>query len=348
MKIADSVDIPIIIYNVPGRCGTDILSDTVAQLADHPNIVGLKEATGELKRSSELVSMCPDDFVVLSGDDINTLPILSVGGKGVISVVANVDPADIAETCNAFKAGNIELARKLHYKTMQLAVDLFIETNPIPAKTALMLMGKLNGKLRLPLAPLTPANQETLRQTLKDAGLIELAMGSTLGLMDNLSVNVGKSTDRLSDTLSIGGTAMEYRGLGTTGLTVSEIGMGTWELGGREWGDIDEAVAIRLLQYAYEQGVTLYDTADQYGGGRSERLLGQAFANMQNSVVIATKVGYEIDSDGWVSQGWEERPSYNASRDYIRTSVEGKFTAIGTRNDRHLPIPCTSASRTVG
>ena len=172
MKIADSVDIPIIIYNVPGRCGTDILSDTVAQLAEHPNIVGLKEATGELKRSSELVSMCPDDFVVLSGDDINTLPILSVGGKGVISVVANVDPADIAETCNAFKAGNIELARKLHYKTMQLAVDLFIETNPIPAKTALMLMGKLNGKLRLPLAPLTPANQETLRQTLEDAGLI--------------------------------------------------------------------------------------------------------------------------------------------------------------------------------
>ena len=172
MKIADSVDIPIIIYNVPPRCGTDILSDTVAQLAEHPNIVGLKEATGELKRSSELVSMCPDDFVVLSGDDINTLPILSVGGKGVISVVANVNPGDIAETCNAFKAGNIELARKLHYKTMQLAVDLFIETNPIPAKTALMLMGKLNGKLRLPLAPLTPTNQETLRQTLKDAGLI--------------------------------------------------------------------------------------------------------------------------------------------------------------------------------
>lgn len=172
MKIADSVDIPIIIYNVPGRCGTDILSDTVAQLAEHPNIVGLKEATGELKRASEVVSMCPDDFVVLSGDDINTLPILSVGGKGVISVVANVDPADIAETCNAFKAGNIELARKLHYKTMQLAVDLFIETNPIPAKTALMMMGKLNGKLRLPLAPLTPANEEALRQTLKDAGLV--------------------------------------------------------------------------------------------------------------------------------------------------------------------------------
>jgi 4-hydroxy-tetrahydrodipicolinate synthase len=172
MKIADSVDIPIIIYNVPGRCGTDILSETVARLAEHPNIVGLKEATGDLKRSSELVLMCPDDFVVLSGDDINTLPILSVGGKGVISVVANVDPADVAEMCNAFKVGNIELARKFHYKTMPLAVNLFIETNPIPAKTALMLMGKLNGKLRLPLAPLSSANLEKLRETLKDAGLI--------------------------------------------------------------------------------------------------------------------------------------------------------------------------------
>lgn len=122
---------------------------------------------------------------------------------------------------------------------------------------------------------------------------------------------------------------MQYRALGTTGLTVSEIGMGTWELGGREWGDIDEAVAIRLLRYAYEQGITLYDTADQYGGGRSERLLGQAFADVRSAVVIATKVGYEIDSDGWVSQGWEQRPSYNASRDYIRTAVEGSLQRLG-------------------
>ncbi len=149
------------------------------------------------------------------------------------------------------------------------------------------------------------------------------------GLGSYLSVDVGKSADRLSDDLSIGGAVMQYHGLGTTGLTVSEIGMGTWELGGREWGDIDEAVAIRLLQYAYEQGVTLYDTADQYGGGRSERLLGQAFANMQDAVVIATKVGYEIDSDGWVSQEWEQRPSYNASRDYIRTAVEGSLQRLG-------------------
>lgn len=172
MTIADAVDIPIVVYNVPGRCGTDILSPTIARLAEHPNIVALKEATGELKRASEVVNLCPDDFVVLSGDDVNTLPIMSVGGKGVISVVANINPADIAEMCNAFHAGNFELARKLHYKTYPLAVNLFIETNPIPAKTALMLMGKLNGKVRLPLAPLSPKSLETLRNTLVEAGLI--------------------------------------------------------------------------------------------------------------------------------------------------------------------------------
>ncbi len=172
MRIADSVEIPIMIYNVPGRCGTDILSTTVAKLADHQNIVGLKEATGDLKRTSELVSMCPAEFVVFSGDDVNTLPILSVGGKGVISVVANIAPDSIAELCGAFKAGKIESARKLHYETMPLAVDLFIETNPVPVKTALMLMQKLNGKLRLPLVPMEPMNLEQLRRTLKATNLI--------------------------------------------------------------------------------------------------------------------------------------------------------------------------------
>ena len=172
MKIADSVDIPIVVYNVPGRCGTDILSPTIARLAEHPNIVALKEATGELKRASEVVSLCPDDFVVLSGDDVNTLPIMAVGGKGVISVVANIAPADIADMCNAFNIGNLELAQKLHYKTLPLAVNLFIETNPVPAKTALNLMGKLNGKVRLPLAPMELKNLESLRNTLAETGLI--------------------------------------------------------------------------------------------------------------------------------------------------------------------------------
>ena len=106
------------------------------------------------------------------GDDVNTLPIMAVGGKGVISVVANVAPSDIADMCNAFHSGNLELARKLHYKTLPLAVDLFIETNPIPAKTALMLMGKLNGQLRLPLAPMSDSNLDSLRNTLQESGLV--------------------------------------------------------------------------------------------------------------------------------------------------------------------------------
>ena len=172
MKIADAVDIPIIIYNVPSRTGIDILPETLAKLAEHPNIVGTKEATGQVRRSSDIVHMCGEDFIILSGNDDDTFPIMAVGGKGVISVVANVAPADVAEMCNAFKSGNIELARKLHYKTLPLAIDLFIETNPIPAKTALMLMGKLNGKMRLPLAPMVSANVEKLRRTLADSGLL--------------------------------------------------------------------------------------------------------------------------------------------------------------------------------
>ena len=120
---------------------------------------------------------------------------------------------------------------------------------------------------------------------------------------------------------------MRKRELGSTGLTVSEIGMGTWELGGREWGDIGETDAVDLLRYAFESGVTYYDTADQYGGGRAERLLGEAFSALGDRVVIATKLGYELDSDGWISQGWEH-PSFNVSPDYIRSAVEGSLTRL--------------------
>lgn len=120
---------------------------------------------------------------------------------------------------------------------------------------------------------------------------------------------------------------MRQRKFGKTGLTVSEIGMGTWELGGREWGDIGEKEAVDLLRYAFEKGITYYDTADQYGGGRAERLLGEAFSALGNRVVIATKLGYELDSDGWISQGGEV-PAFNASRDYIRQAVEGSLTRL--------------------
>ena len=120
---------------------------------------------------------------------------------------------------------------------------------------------------------------------------------------------------------------MHQRKLGNTGLTVSEIGMGTWELGGREWGDIGEVDAVDLLRYAFESGVTYYDTADQYGGGRAERLLGEAFSALGDRVVIATKLGYELDSDGWISHGWEH-PSFNVSPDYIRLAAEGSLTRL--------------------
>jgi aryl-alcohol dehydrogenase-like predicted oxidoreductase len=120
---------------------------------------------------------------------------------------------------------------------------------------------------------------------------------------------------------------MHQRRLGNTGLIVSEIGMGTWELGGREWGDIGEVDAVDLLRYAFESGVTYYDTADQYGGGRAEQLLGEAFSALGDRVVIATKLGYELDSDGWISHGWE-RPSFNVSPDYIRSAVEGSLKRL--------------------
>ena len=120
---------------------------------------------------------------------------------------------------------------------------------------------------------------------------------------------------------------MRQRKFGKTGLIVSEIGMGTWELGGREWGDIGEKEAVDLLRYAFEKGVTFYDTADQYGGGRAERLLGEAFSALGDRVVIATKLGYELDSDGWISQGGTV-PAFNASSDYIRQAVEGSLTRL--------------------
>lgn len=120
---------------------------------------------------------------------------------------------------------------------------------------------------------------------------------------------------------------MQQRKLGNTGLTVSEIGMGTWELGGREWGDIAETDAVNLLRYAFDNGVTYYDTADQYGGGRAERLLGEAFSAHRDSVIIATKLGFELDSDGWISHGWEH-PAFNVSRAYIREAVEGSLSRL--------------------
>ena len=172
MEIANAVDIPIVIYNVPGRTGTYLLPETLADLSVHPNIVGLKEATGQLSRASQAVQLCGQDFALLSGDDINTLPILSVGGCGVISVLANVMPKEVSDLCNTFKSGDIQAAQRIHLETLQLSIDLFIDTNPIPVKTALQIMGRLNGRMRLPLVPMSEENTEILHHTMHNIGVI--------------------------------------------------------------------------------------------------------------------------------------------------------------------------------
>jgi 4-hydroxy-tetrahydrodipicolinate synthase len=170
--IAEEVPIPIIIYNIPGRTGTNLLPETLVRLAEIKNIVGVKEASGSLKQMSDVIQLCGSDFDVLSGDDIFTLPLLAIGGKGVISVISNVVPADMAEMVDVFAAGDLEQARALHYRMAPLIDVLFIETNPIPVKAALAMMGKIEYELRLPLCRMSEKNEGTLKKVMQDYGLI--------------------------------------------------------------------------------------------------------------------------------------------------------------------------------
>lgn len=170
--IAEKVPIPIVPYNVPSRTGTNLLPETVGRLSRIENIVGIKEATGSLHQVSEVIGCCGDDFTVLSGDDFTVLPLLAVGGKGVISVTSNVAPADMAGMIDAFNSGDMLRARELHYKMFPLMSSLFFETNPIPVKAALSMMGKIEYELRLPLAKMSDANYERLRKVVLDYGLI--------------------------------------------------------------------------------------------------------------------------------------------------------------------------------
>lgn len=171
--VAEAVDIPIILYNVPGRTSVNLLPETVARCAQIDNIVGIKEATGSLTQASDVIRLCPDDFIVLSGDDFTALALVLLGGHGVISVISNVTPRDMAAMMDAALGGDLETAKALHYKMFPLMHAMFYETNPVPAKTALELMGKINSATpRLPLARMSEANLSRLKKALGDYGLI--------------------------------------------------------------------------------------------------------------------------------------------------------------------------------
>jgi 4-hydroxy-tetrahydrodipicolinate synthase len=171
--IASAVDIPIILYNIASRTGVNIEPETMAKLAhDCKNIVAVKEASGSLDQMSRIKSLCPENFELLSGDDSLTLPVLSIGGTGIISVVSNIVPKDVADLVSAFERGDIKKAQGLHYKLLPLIKAVFIETNPIPVKTAMGLMGLCEPDLRLPMCPMSPDNLEKLKKALKDYGLI--------------------------------------------------------------------------------------------------------------------------------------------------------------------------------
>lgn len=173
-RIADAVDIPIILYNVPGRTGINLRPDLVEELARHPNIAGVKEASGDLDQISRIIELTRDeDFVVLSGDDGMNLPILAMGGVGAISVVANIAPKRTATLVEAARAGNVEAARHIHYELEPLVRALFLETNPIPVKLACKLMGLASGGVRLPLGRMTTGNEAKLREVLVEQGLLE-------------------------------------------------------------------------------------------------------------------------------------------------------------------------------
>lgn len=168
--IAEEVDLPMVLYNIPGRCGAGMTAQTIARLAKIENIVAVKEATGQLDVSSEIANLC--DLTILSGDDSLTLPIGSVGGKGVISVVANIVPGDVKAMTDLILEGDFVSARKWHNKLFKLSRTMLgIATNPIPVKAAMAMLGMSSEEMRLPMTPLEPAQKETLRKLLKEYGL---------------------------------------------------------------------------------------------------------------------------------------------------------------------------------
>ncbi len=172
-KVAKSVDIPIILYNIPGRTAVNMEAETIARLSRIDNIVGIKEASGSMKQITDIIALCSEDFTVVSGEDFLTFPLMCVGGKGVISVVSNIAPREMSDLCTLFLDGRFEEAQRLYYKLLPLCHALFYETNPAPVKAALQMMGKIDtDEVRLPLAAMFEANRERLRKVLVAQGLI--------------------------------------------------------------------------------------------------------------------------------------------------------------------------------
>jgi len=169
--LAEAVDIPICVYNIPGRTGKNIEPETICRLAELPGIAMVKEATGSMDQASQII--CGSDLTVLSGDDSLTLPLLALGGRGVISVVGNIVPGDMLALCRAFDAGDLDQARSLHRKLFPLCRDMLgLATNPIPIKAAMRMLGRDTGELRMPMTPLSETDETKLRRTLTAYGLL--------------------------------------------------------------------------------------------------------------------------------------------------------------------------------
>jgi 4-hydroxy-tetrahydrodipicolinate synthase len=170
--IAANVDLPLIVYNIPGRTASNILPETFARMCDIKQVVGIKEASGSLDQCSDILKLCGDHLVLLSGDDSLTLPLMAIGARGVISVITNVMPQEMHEMAAAALSGDFEQARAMHFKLLPLMRGLFQETNPIPVKQACAYMGKCTNEMRMPLTPMSQGPSERLRSAMKELRLI--------------------------------------------------------------------------------------------------------------------------------------------------------------------------------
>ena len=171
--ITEAVDIPMVLYNVPGRTVTNMAPATVARLAELPNVIGIKEACGSLNQISEVIRLCPKDFIVLSGDDFTAMPTVLIGGKGVISVTSNVMPAAMAELMEAALAGDLRKANELHYHLFPLMGAMFCYPSPAPAKKALEILGRIkSGEVRLPMTSMDEGSIEVLKKAMQGVGLL--------------------------------------------------------------------------------------------------------------------------------------------------------------------------------